>query len=81
MNEKKNLNETVTNLVSDLKLKEEKFKKNMKAMEERHQVEVKRAKEAQATADKIKREKWMESKTQKIKVRPVLMVLVDILNI
>ncbi|KAK6625219.1 hypothetical protein RUM43_005510 [Polyplax serrata] len=67
LNEKKNLNETVTNLVSDLKLKEEKFKKNMKAMEERHQIEVKRAKEAQATADKIKREKWMESKTQKIK--------------
>lgn len=68
MNEKKTLNETVTKLVSDLKLEEEKFKKNIKAIQDRHLIEIKRAKDAQAASDKIKRDKWMEKKTQKIKV-------------
>lgn len=57
----------------------EKFDKMMKAMEvkhentiqvieERHKIEMKREKEKFSTAEKIRRERWIDQKTKKIKV-------------
>lgn len=68
LNEKKTLNEKVSSLVEELKSGEERYQRNLKAIEERHAIEIQRVKETQAAAEKLKREKWIDTKTQKIKV-------------
>lgn len=68
LNEKKCLNEKVSGLVEELKSNEERYQRNLKAVEERHSIEIQRVKETQAAAEKLKREKWIDTKTQKIKV-------------
>lgn len=40
----------------------------IQTLEEKHKIELKKSIEKQAAADKLEREKWMETKTQKIKV-------------
>lgn len=37
----------------------------------RHDIEMRKLKEVHAAAEKLRREKWMDEKTKKIKVSPV----------
>ncbi|KAL0272688.1 UNVERIFIED_CONTAM: hypothetical protein PYX00_005560 [Menopon gallinae] len=67
LQEKKALNEKVEKLVEDLKSGEERYQRNLKTIEQRHAIEIQRVKETQAVAEKLRREKWMDIKTQKIK--------------
>lgn len=40
----------------------------LQQQEEKFKIELKKSLDKQAIADKLEREKWMETKTQKIKV-------------
>lgn len=55
-------------MMVEIKAAEERHQRNLKVMEERHLVEIQRVKETHAAAEKLKREKWIDVKTQKIKV-------------
>lgn len=43
----------------------------IKVIEERHKVEMKKAQEKFNAAEKIRRDKWIDTKTKKIKVNTV----------
>ncbi|XKL59306.1 hypothetical protein PGB90_000322 [Kerria lacca] len=54
-------------LENTLKEMEKKQSIAIQTLEEKHKIELKKSIEKQAAADKLEREKWMETKTQKIK--------------
>ncbi|CAG2053976.1 unnamed protein product [Timema podura] len=66
--DKKVLSEKCESLVRELKGSEDRHATNMRAIEERHSIELHQAKEMHAAAEKLRRERWIDSKTQKIKV-------------
>nr|CAD7264176.1 unnamed protein product [Timema shepardi] len=65
--DKKVLSEKCESLVRELKGSEDRHATNMRAIEERHSIELHQAKEMHAAAEKLRRERWIDSKTQKIK--------------
>lgn len=65
--DKKSLNQQCENLVTEMKSLEDRYQSNIKAMEHKHQVEMQKCKEMQLAGEKIRRERWIDSKTQKIK--------------
>ncbi|XP_067006805.2 centrosomal protein of 131 kDa [Anabrus simplex] len=65
--DKKNLSEKCEAVIRELKGNEERHAFNLKASEERHKIELQRAKETFAAAEKLRRERWIDSKTKKIK--------------
>lgn len=66
--DKKSLNQQCESLINEVKTIEERYTSNMRAMEHKHQVEMKKMKEMHTAGEKIRRERWIDSKTQKIKV-------------
>lgn len=66
--DKKSLNRQCESLVTEMRVLEERHASNMKAMEHKHQVELQKAKEMHVAGERIRRERWLDSKTQKIKV-------------
>ncbi|KAJ1522119.1 hypothetical protein ONE63_002430 [Megalurothrips usitatus] len=54
-------------LIQDAKESEEKHTKACRMIEEKHKVEMQRVKDITAATEKLKRERWVENKTQKIK--------------
>lgn len=66
--DKKNLSEKCESLVFEVKKSEENHKKTLKAVEERHSVELQRTREMHAAGEKLRRDRWIDNKTQKIKV-------------
>ncbi|XP_043494468.1 centrosomal protein of 131 kDa [Polistes fuscatus] len=67
INEKTDLTDKCNNLARRIKEMELKSEKDLKVCTERHIVELQRAKERFAASEKIKRERWLESRTSKIK--------------
>lgn len=67
--DKKELNEKCEHLMGELKILESRHNHNLQAVEQRHKIEIRRCKEMHEAAEKVKREKWMETKTNKIKVQ------------
>ncbi|KDR14818.1 5-azacytidine-induced protein 1 [Zootermopsis nevadensis] len=65
--DKKNLSEKCESLVFEVKKSEENHKKTLKAVEERHSVELQRTREMHAAGEKLRRDRWIDNKTQKIK--------------
>lgn len=65
LKEKKALGEQCAALVKELEIK---HRKALKTVEERHAVELKKQEEKLLAAEKLRREKWIDSKTKKIKV-------------
>jgi hypothetical protein len=66
--DKKSLNEKCESLVLEMKKSEEHHTNALKAVEERRSVELQRAREMHAAAEKLNRKRWIDSKTQRIKV-------------
>lgn len=66
--EKKELTEKCNALTQRIKEIEAKHQREFKVAVERHSVEIQRAKELCAASEKIRRERWLEAKTNKIKV-------------
>ncbi|XP_060830202.1 centrosomal protein of 131 kDa isoform X1 [Bombus pascuorum] len=67
ISEKTDLTEKCNSLAQKVKEIEIKMQRDLKAATERHTVELQRAKEHFAAAEKIKRERWIEARTTKIK--------------
>jgi len=66
--EKTDLTQKCDSLAQQIKEMEQKIQRDLKVITERHAVELQRAKEHIAASEKIRREKWLEVKTSKIKV-------------
>ncbi|XP_039766944.1 centrosomal protein of 131 kDa [Ornithorhynchus anatinus] len=54
-------------VVAELKQVEEKYARKIGQAQERHQLELKKLKEVMSATEKIRREKWIDEKTKKIK--------------
>ncbi|KAF5277161.1 hypothetical protein FQR65_LT03867 [Abscondita terminalis] len=67
ISDKKTRNHQYESLVKELKTLEERYKSNMKAVEHKHKVEIQKVKEMHIAGEKIRKERWIDSKTQKIK--------------
>ncbi|XP_076683839.1 centrosomal protein dilatory [Andrena cerasifolii] len=67
ISEKTDLTEKCNSLAERVKEIEMKMQRDLKAAADRHSVELQRAKEHYAAAEKIKRERWIEARTTRIK--------------
>jgi len=66
--DKKCLSEKCESLVLELKKSDEHHTNALKVVEQRHAVELQRLREMHAAAEKLRRERWIDNKTKKIKV-------------
>lgn len=66
--DKKTLNQQCEGLIGEMKSLEDKYNSNLAVAENRHKVEMQKLKEMCVAGEKIRRERWVDSKTQKIKV-------------
>ncbi|XP_058476448.1 centrosomal protein of 131 kDa isoform X4 [Solea solea] len=67
ISDKKALSERCEGVLGELKQVDHKYMKKMKQMQEQHEVEIKKLKELMCVTEKIRREKWIDEKTKKIK--------------
>ncbi|XP_031170834.1 centrosomal protein of 131 kDa isoform X4 [Sander lucioperca] len=77
INDKKSLNERCEGVVGELKQVDQKYTKKIAQMQEQHEMvwqilgplceEIKKLKELMSATEKIRREKWIDEKTKKIK--------------
>lgn len=71
INEKTDLTQKCDSLARQIKEMEQKVQRDLKVITERHAVELQRTKDNMAASEKIRRERWLEMKTSKIKVTRV----------
>ncbi|NXI89394.1 CP131 protein, partial [Psophia crepitans] len=67
IDDKKVLNEKCEAVVAELKQVDQKYGKKITQMQEQHELEIKKLKELMSATEKIRREKWIDEKTKKIK--------------
>ncbi|XP_062447434.1 centrosomal protein of 131 kDa isoform X2 [Rhea pennata] len=67
IDDKKMLSEKCEAVVTELKQVDQKYSKKIAQMQEQHELEIKKLKELMSATEKIRREKWMDEKTKKIK--------------
>ncbi|XP_051273234.1 centrosomal protein of 131 kDa isoform X4 [Dicentrarchus labrax] len=67
INDKKALSERCEGVVVELKQVDQKYTKKIAQMQEQHEMEIKKLKELMSATEKIRREKWIDEKTKKIK--------------
>ncbi|XP_030362283.1 centrosomal protein of 131 kDa isoform X3 [Strigops habroptila] len=65
--DKKVLSEKCEAVVTELKQVDQKYSKKITQMQEQHELEIKKLKELMSATEKIRREKWIDEKTKKIK--------------
>ncbi|XP_068269270.1 centrosomal protein of 131 kDa isoform X5 [Nyctibius grandis] len=65
--DKKVLSEKCEAVVAELKQVDQKYGKKITQMQEQHELEIKKLKELTSATEKIRREKWIDEKTKKIK--------------
>ncbi|XP_061562148.1 centrosomal protein of 131 kDa isoform X3 [Phycodurus eques] len=65
--DKKALSERCEGVIAELKLVDHKYTKKISQMQEQHEMEIKKLKELMSVTEKIRREKWIDEKTKKIK--------------
>ncbi|KAM9537553.1 centrosomal protein of 131 kDa isoform 2-T2 [Guaruba guarouba] len=65
--DKKALSEKCEAVVAELKQVDQKYSKKITQMQEQHELEIKKLKELMSATEKIRREKWIDEKTKKIK--------------
>ncbi|XP_048345950.1 centrosomal protein of 131 kDa isoform X8 [Sphaerodactylus townsendi] len=67
IDDKKVLSEKCEAVLAELKQVDQKYTKKIAQMQEQHELEIKRLKELMSATEKIRREKWIDEKTKKIK--------------
>ncbi|CAF3402984.1 unnamed protein product [Rotaria socialis] len=67
IDDKKKLSERCERLVAELKTIDKKSGDRIKNMEESHRIELQKLKDVHEAAEKLRRERWIEEKTKKIK--------------
>ncbi|XP_043353494.1 centrosomal protein of 131 kDa isoform X2 [Dermochelys coriacea] len=67
IDDKKVLSEKCEAVVAELKQVDQKYTKKISQMQEQHEREIKKLKELMSATEKIRREKWIDEKTKKIK--------------
>ncbi|XP_059509638.1 centrosomal protein of 131 kDa isoform X2 [Stegostoma tigrinum] len=67
IDDKKGLNAKCESMVNELKQVDQKYTKKIQQMHEQHELEIKKLKEIMSATEKIRREKWIDEKTKKIK--------------
>ncbi|NXL23785.1 CP131 protein, partial [Setophaga kirtlandii] len=67
LDDKKVLSEKCEAVVAELKQVDHKYGQKINQMQEQHELEIKKLKELMSATEKIRREKWIEEKTKKIK--------------
>ncbi|XP_041745043.1 centrosomal protein of 131 kDa isoform X2 [Coregonus clupeaformis] len=67
IDDKKALSERCEGVVGELKLVDQKYTKKIGQMQEQHELEIKKLKELMSVTEKVRREKWIDEKTKKIK--------------
>ncbi|KAK3090467.1 hypothetical protein FSP39_012118 [Pinctada imbricata] len=67
IDDKKSLSEKCETLVKELKTVDKKYQDKIKSMEDRHSIEMQKIKDMHEAAEKLRRERWIEEKTKKIK--------------
>ncbi|XP_076855508.1 centrosomal protein of 131 kDa isoform X2 [Brachyhypopomus gauderio] len=67
IDDKKALSERCEGVVTELKQVDQKYTKKINQMQEQHELEIKKLKELMSATEKIRREKWIDEKTKKIK--------------
>ncbi|XP_036427894.1 centrosomal protein of 131 kDa isoform X2 [Colossoma macropomum] len=67
IDDKKALSERCEGVVAELKQVDQKYTKKISQMQEQHELEIKKLKELMSASEKIRREKWIDEKTKKIK--------------
>ncbi|NWS12023.1 CP131 protein, partial [Pachyramphus minor] len=67
LDDKKVLSEKCEAVVVELKQVDHKYGQKISQMQEQHELEIKKLKELMSATEKIRREKWIEEKTKKIK--------------
>uniref|UniRef100_A0A8C2ARR1 Uncharacterized protein n=1 Tax=Cyprinus carpio TaxID=7962 RepID=A0A8C2ARR1_CYPCA len=67
IDDKKALSERCEEVVGELKQVDQKYTKKIAEMQEQHEMEIKKLKELMSATEKIRREKWIDEKTKKIK--------------
>ncbi|XP_069809146.1 centrosomal protein of 131 kDa isoform X2 [Dendropsophus ebraccatus] len=67
IDDKKALSERCESLVSELKQVDHKYSSKISQMQEQHDMEMKKLQELMAATEKVRREKWIDEKTKKIK--------------
>ncbi|NXI69690.1 CP131 protein, partial [Anseranas semipalmata] len=67
IDDKKVLSEKCETVVAELKQVDQKYSKKITQMQEQHELEIKKLKELMSATEKIRREKWIDEKTKKIK--------------
>ncbi|XP_075436171.1 centrosomal protein of 131 kDa isoform X3 [Ascaphus truei] len=67
IDDKKSLSERCEALVSELKQVDQKYGRKISQMQEQHELEMKKLQELMAATEKVRREKWIDEKTKRIK--------------
>ncbi|XP_051851363.1 centrosomal protein of 131 kDa isoform X2 [Antechinus flavipes] len=67
IDDKKVLSEKCEAVVAELKQVDQKYTKRITQVQEQHELEIKKLKELMSATEKIRREKWINEKTKKIK--------------
>ena len=67
IDDKKKLSERCERLVDELKSIDKRSSDRLKSMEESHRIELQKLKDVHEAAEKLRRERWIDEKTKKIK--------------
>ncbi|XP_043570915.1 centrosomal protein of 131 kDa isoform X2 [Chiloscyllium plagiosum] len=67
IDDKKGLSAKCESMVNELKQVDQKYSKKIQQMQEQNELEIKKLKEIMSATEKIRREKWIDEKTKKIK--------------
>eukprot|EP00062_Callorhinchus_milii_P004674 gi/632943301/ref/XP_007886876.1/ PREDICTED: 5-azacytidine-induced protein 1 isoform X5 [Callorhinchus milii] len=67
IDDKKGLSEKCESMVNELKIVDQKYMAKIQQIQEQHGLEIKKLKEVMSATEKVRREKWIDEKTKKIK--------------
>ncbi|KAL4239667.1 hypothetical protein ACF0H5_000473 [Mactra antiquata] len=67
IDDKKNLSEKCETLVKELKQVDKKYQDRLKSVTDKHTIDMQKLKDMHEAAEKLRREKWIDEKTKKIK--------------